>query len=219
MTNKELFLLGESIFDSYIKKYQYPFEVLPHIKDIILEISSLLETDFLKLKEDVFVHKSAIISDKATIIGPCIIDSMAEIRPNAFIRENVIIGKNCVVGNSCEIKNSLLYDNVQVPHFNYVGDSILGNYSHMGAGSITSNVKSDKSKVIIKNKEEKIETNLKKVGAFLGDYVEIGCNSVLTPGTIVGSNTTIYPLVMTRGVIDSNMIVKSMENIVKKLEK
>jgi len=216
MKTKDLFKLGNSIADLYIKKYEYPYEVLPNIKDIILEIIANLDKDYYMLEENVFVHKSAKISESANINGPCIIDMGAEIRPGAYIRGNAIIGKNSVLGNSCEIKNSILYDNVQVPHFNYVGDSILGNFSHMGAGSITSNVKSDKTLVVIKNKEEKIETNLKKVGAFLGDYVEIGCNSVLNPGTIILPNSSVYPLTMIRGVIPENSIVKSMNNIVSK---
>lgn len=218
MKNKDLFQMGESIADSFIKKYEYPYEVLPNIKEIILEIESHLGEDYYQLKEGVFVSKSATISESATILSPCIIDSHAEIRPGAYIRGNAIIGKNCVFGNSCEIKNAILYDNVQVPHFNYVGDSILGNYAHMGAGSITSNVKSDKSLVVIKG-ENKLETNLKKVGAFLGDHVEVGCNSVLTPGTIINCNSMIYPLTMVRGVIPSNSIVKNMDTIIKKVER
>lgn len=216
MKTKDLFKLGNSIAHDYIIKYEYPFEVLPHIKDIILEIGNSLGKDYIKIKENVWVHESSKIDESAVINGPCIIDSNTEIRPHAYIRGNAIIGKNAVFGNSCEIKNAILYDNTQVPHFNYVGDSILGNYAHMGAGSITSNVKSDKTLVVIKNKEEKQETNLKKVGAFLGDYVEIGCNSVLTPGTIVMPNSNIYPLTMVRGVIPSNSIVKSIDNIILK---
>jgi len=216
MKTKDLFKLGNSIAHDYIIKYEYPFEVLPHIKDIIIEIGNSLGKDYIKIKENVWVHESSKIDESAVINGPCIIDSNTEIRPHAYIRGNAIIGKNAVFGNSCEIKNAILYDNTQVPHFNYVGDSILGNYAHMGAGSITSNVKSDKTLVVIKNKEEKQETNLKKVGAFLGDYVEIGCNSVLTPGTIVMPNSNIYPLTMVRGVIPSNSIVKSMDNIILK---
>ena len=216
MKNKDLFK-GSSIASNYINSYEYPFEVLPNIKNIILEIGNNLSDDYYLLKENVWISKTAKISETANINGPCIIDSNAEIRPSAYIRGNAIIGKNSVLGNSCEIKNSILYDNVQVPHFNYVGDSILGEFSHMGAGSITSNVKSDKSLVIIKG-ENKLETNLKKVGAFLGDYVEIGCNSVLTPGTIIGRNSTVYPLVMVRGVIKDNTIVKSMDNIVEKVK-
>ena len=216
MKNKDLFVIGDSIADSYIKKYEYPYEVLPHIEEIILEIGKTLGDNYSEIKEHVWVSKSAKISDNVFINGPCIIDDNAEIRPSAFIRGKAIIGKNCVFGNSCEIKNAILYDNVQVPHFNYVGDSILGNYSHMGAGSITSNVKSDKSLVVIKNSEEKLETNLKKVGAFLGDHVEIGCNSVLNPGTVIGKNSSIYPLVMVRGVVSENMIVKNMNDMVEK---
>lgn len=215
MTNKDLFIIGDSIADNYIKEYKYPFDVLPNIKDIILEIGAHLDDSYYLYKENVWISKSANVSPNVTIDSPCIIDSNAEIRTGAYIRGNAIIGKNTVLGNSCEIKNAILYDNVQVPHFNYVGDSILGNYAHMGAGSITSNIKSDKTNVIIKG-EEKIETNLRKVGAFLGDYVEIGCNSVLTPGTIIGNNTIVYPLVMVRGVIPSNRIVKNMNNIVER---
>lgn len=217
MKNEELFQIGESIADVYIKKYDYPYEVLPHIKDIILEIGKNLGDNYEQIKENIWVAKSAKISDSAVLNGPCIIDHNAEVRPSAYIRGNAIIGENCVFGNSCEIKNSILYNNVQVPHFNYVGDSILGNYSHMGAGSITSNVKSDKTLVVIKDNETKIKTNLKKVGAFLGDYVEVGCNSVLTPGTIIKPRTNVYPLVMVRGVIPGDSIVKSMDNIVKKV--
>lgn len=216
MKNKELFIIGNSIADLYIKKYEFPYEVLPNIKDIIIEIGNNLSNDYFLLKENVWVHKNSKISETAFINGPCIIDFNAEIRHCAFIRGNAIIGKNSILGNSCEIKNSILYDNVQVPHFNYIGDSILGNYSHMGAGSITSNVKSDKTLVKIKNKDQIIETNLKKVGAFLGDYVEVGCNSVLNPGTIIGVKSSIYPLTSVRGVIESNSIVKDMKTIIRK---
>lgn len=215
MKNKDLFILKESIADYYIKKYEYPFEVLPKIKEIILEIGQTLGSEYEQIDENIWISKTVTIPKTATIIGPCIIDHNAEIRPGAFIRGNVIIGKYSVFGNSCEAKNAILYDHVQVPHFNYVGDSILGNYSHMGAGSITSNIKSDKTNVVIKGSEI-LETHLRKVGAFLGDNVEIGCNSVLTPGTIIGCNTTIYPLVMIRGVIPKNKIVKSMDKIVEK---
>ena len=218
MKNKDLFIIGNSIADNYIKKYEYPFEVLPNIKDIILEIGSKLGDDYNLLDNNIWISKTVDIPQISTIIGPCIIDHNAEIRPGAFIRGNVIIGKNSVLGNSCEIKNAILYDNVQVPHFNYVGDSILGNYSHMGAGSITSNIKSDKTNVVIKGKKN-YETNLRKVGAFLGDYAEIGCNAVLNPGTVIGRNTTVYPLVMVRGIIPENKIVKNMNNIVDKEEK
>ncbi len=216
METKELYKIGNSIADKYIKEYKYPFEVLPHIKDIVLELSKNLGEEYKEISEGVYVANSAIISSEATIIGPAIIDSNASIRPNAFLRGNVIVGKNTVVGNSTEVKNAILYDDVEVPHFNYVGDSILGNHAHMGAGSITSNVKGDKSLVVIKNGHERIPTNMKKVGAFLGDYAEIGCNSVLNPGTIVMPNTTVYPLTMVRGVLPENSIVKNMNNIVHK---
>ena len=215
MKNSDLFIKGNSIADSFIKKYLYPYEVLPNIKDIILEIGNSLDDSYYLLKENVWVSKTVTLPDIVTINGPCIIDHDASIRPCAYIRGNAIIGKRSVLGNSCEIKNAILYDDVQVPHFNYIGDSILGNFSHMGAGSITSNVKSDKTNVVIKG-EKNLETNLKKVGAFLGDYVEIGSNSVLTPGSIIGSNTMVYPLTMVRGVIGSNKIVKDMHNIVDK---
>lgn len=212
MTNKDLFKTENSIANKYIKKYLYSFEVLPHIGEIINEIGKTLDNNYKRVDDNIWIHESVKLPEFYTIIGPCIIDCNAEIRPSAYIRGNVIIGKNSVVGNSCEIKNSILYDNVEVPHFNYVGDSILGYKSHLGAGSITSNLKSTKTNVRINN----IETNLRKVGAFLGDYVEIGCNSVLNPGTIIGCNTIIYPLTMVRGIIDSNKIVKSMNNIVER---
>ena len=187
MTNKDLFKTENSIVDKYIKKYEYPFDVLPNIHDIIMEVGKTLGSDYEKIGDDIWIHKSVKLPKFYTIKGPCIIDHDANIRPSAYIRGNVVIGANSVLGNSCEIKNSILYDSVEVPHFNYVGDSILGYKSHMGAGSITSNLKSTKTNVVINN----METNLRKVGAFLGDYVEIGCNSVLNPGTIVGTNTAI----------------------------
>ena len=213
MTNKELFKTENSIAVEYIKKYQYPFEVLPNIHDIILEIGKSLGDDYKKIDDNIWIHESVKLPNFYTIVGPCIIDENAEIRPSAYIRGNVLIGKNSVLGNSCEIKNSILYDNVEVPHFNYVGDSILGFKAHMGAGSITSNLKSTKTNVVI----NKIETNLRKVGAFLGDNVEIGCNSVLNPGTVIGCNTIVYPLTMVRGVIKENKIVKTMDNIVERI--
>ncbi|MBR3280797.1 MAG: UDP-N-acetylglucosamine pyrophosphorylase [Clostridia bacterium] len=216
MKNNELFLTQNSIAIDLINKYEYPYEVLPHIKDYILNIGENLSDDYILVAENAWAHKTAKIAATASITGPAIIDGGAEIRQCAFIRGGVIVGKNSVLGNSCEMKNAILFDNVQVPHFNYVGDSILGYKSHMGAGSITSNVKSDKTNVVIKGLNSNIETNLKKVGAFLGDYVEVGCNSVLNPGTIVGPNTSIYPLTSVRGVIPPNSIVKTMESIVEK---
>ena len=218
MKNKDLFKTSESIADKYIKEYDYPFEVLPNIEEIIYKIGNSLGNDYNLIDDNIWISKTVNIPNNVTINGPCIIDHNAEIRPGAFIRGKVIIGKNSVLGNSCEIKNAILYDNVQVPHFNYVGDSILGEFAHMGAGSITSNVKSNKTNVVIKG-EKNIETNLRKVGAFLGDNVEIGCNAVLNPGTIIGCNTIIYPLTMVRGVIGENKIVKSMDNIIDREDK
>ena len=216
MKTEDLFINVSTISEKYIREFNYPYKILPNIKDIILELGRNLNSDYNNIGNDIWIHKNAKVDESARIIGPCIIDSNAEIRCFAFIRGNVIVGKNSVVGNSCEIKNSILFDYVQVPHFNYVGDSILGYKAHLGAGAIISNLKSDKSNVFIKNNSEVIDTNLKKVGAFLGDYVEIGCNSVINPGTVIGSNTSIYPLTSVRGVIDKDSIVKSMDNIIRK---
>lgn len=219
MKTKDLFISNESIADSFIKSYEFPYEVLPNIKDYIIELGNSLGSEYENVKENVWIHKNAIVSDSAYISGPCIIDDGAEIRHCAFIRGSAIIGKNSVLGNSCEIKNAILYDNVQVPHFSYVGDSILGSHSHMGASSIISNLKSDKKNIKIKYNNEVIETGMRKIGAFLGDYVEVGCGCILNPGTIIMPNTNIYPLTSVRGVIQSGMIVKSMSDIVRKEEK
>lgn len=205
---KNLFDFNKTIASSYILKYDYP-EVLNHIGEIILEISKTLNNDYQEISSNVFVHKSVKIDKSATIIGPCLVLENSEIRVNAYIRGNVIIGKNCVIGNSTELKNAILFDEVKVPHFNYIGDSLLGYKVHFGAGSLTSNVKSDESNVTLMINSEKIKTNRKKIGALVGDKVEIGCNAVLTPGSIIGKNTTIYPLVMVRGEIPENKIVKS----------
>lgn len=216
MKTKDLFKSCESIAYDFIMSYEYPFEVLKDIKEYIIKLGSTLNNDYELMGENIWIHKNAKVSKSAEINGPCIIDDGAEIRCNAFVRGSAIIGKNTVFGNSCEIKNAILFDNVQVPHFSYVGDSILGAHSHLGAGSIISNLKSDKKNIVIKNGNEKIETGLRKIGAFLGDNVEVGCNSVLNPGTIILPNTNIYPLTSVRGVIPSNSIVKSMDNIVSK---
>ena len=205
---KNLFDFNKTIASSYILKYDYP-EVLNHIGEIIFEISKTLNNDYQEISPNVFVHKSVKIDKSATIIGPCLILENSEIRVNAYIRGNVIIGKNCVIGNSTELKNAILFDEVKVPRFNYIGDSLLGYKVHFGAGSLTSNVKSDESNVTLTINSEKIKTNRKKIGALVGDKVEIGCNAVLTPGSIIGKNTTIYPLVMVRGEIPENKIVKS----------
>lgn len=208
----ELFDLEKTIAKDLFEKVDNPWEVLPLIKDYILEIIPSLGEDYNKLKEGVYVHKSVKINPSAYIEGPTIICEGTEIRHNAYIRGFVIIGKNCVIGNSTEVKNSILFDGVNCPHFNYVGDSVLGENSHTGAGVILSNVRSDKKNVRL----ESIETNLRKMGAIVGANVEIGCNSVVCPGTIIGGNTSIYPLTMVRGVIPSNSIVKTTNEVVRK---
>lgn len=195
----------------------YPWELLDRIGDFIIALSKTLDPDAYENRGDnVFVARDAKIAPTASISGPCIIDSGAEIRHCAFIRGNAIVGKGAVVGNSCELKNCILFDSVQVPHFNYVGDSILGYKSHMGAGAVTSNVKSDKTHVCVKSGGELIDTGRKKFGAMLGDFVEVGCNSVLCPGTVIGRNTNIYPLSRVRGVIPANSIFKASDNIADK---
>lgn len=216
MKTKDIFLTNASIADGFIKEYEYPFEVLPNIKEYIIKLGNTLSDDYQKLEDNIWIHKNAIVNKSAELHGPCIIDEGAEIRCNAYIRGSVIIGKNSVLGNSCEIKNAILYDNVQVPHFSYVGDSILGSHSHMGASSIISNLKSDKKNIVIKFDGKLIETGMRKIGAFLGDNVEIGCGCVLNPGTIVMPNSNIYPLTSVRGVIKENKIVKDMNNIINK---
>lgn len=208
----ELFDLEKTIAKDLFERVDNPWEVLPLIKDYILEIIPSLGSDYNKLKEGVYVHKSVKINPSAYIDGPTIICEGTEIRHNAYIRGSVIIGKNCVIGNSTEVKNSILFDGVNCPHFNYVGDSVLGENSHTGAGVILSNVRSDKKNV----KVESIETNLRKMGAIVGTSVEMGCNSVVCPGTIIGGNTSVYPLTMVKGVIPSNSIVKTTNEIVKK---
>ena len=214
MKTEELFQSDNSIAIDLIRKYEYPFMILPHIKEYIIELGKTLSDDYELKGENIWIHKTAKVANNVTITGPCIIDEEAEIRPCAFIRGSAIIGKKCVFGNSCEIKNSIIFDNSQVPHFNYIGDSILGYHTHMAAGSITSNLKIDGKNIVIKNGDELIETNMRKIGAFLGDYAEVGCNSVLNPGTILGRYTIVYPVTSVRGVIPSKSIVKSMENIV-----
>ena len=209
--------LSKTIAADLFNGVSYPFEVLPKIKDFITELQEKLDrNEFNEAAPGVFIHKTAVVAKTASIAAPCIIDAETEVRHCAFIRGSAIIGKNCVVGNSCELKNVIIFDNVQVPHYNYVGDSVLGYHSHMGAGSITSNVKSDKTLVTININGEKSETGLKKIGAILGDYVEVGCNSVLNPGTIIGRNTNVYPLSMVRGYVAQNSIYKNKNEIVEK---
>ena len=196
---------------------QYPWEVLSRISSFIIELGSTLdEAVFEKRGENIWVARSAVTAPTACLNGPLIIDEGAEIRHCAFVRGSAIVGRGAVVGNSTELKNVVLFNGVQVPHYNYVGDSILGYKSHMGAGSITSNVKSDKTLVVVKNGTEQIETGLKKFGAMLGDHVEVGCNSVLNPGTVIGRNTNIYPLSMVRGVISGGSIYKNKNEIAQK---
>ncbi len=214
---KNLYNLDETIAKCIFDGCLYPWEVLPKIKDFIINFGeNLNKEEYDKVGENVWIAKSAKVAESAYINGPTIIGKNAEIRHCAFIRGNVIVGENAVVGNSTELKNVILFNNVQVPHYNYVGDSILGYKSHMGAGSITSNVKSDKKLVIVKSEDEKIETGLKKFGAMLGDNVEVGCGSVLNPGTIIGKNTNIYPLSSVRGVVKENSIYKKQGEVVDK---
>ena len=204
---------AKNIFEDVI----YPWEVLPKIKDYILELgASLCEEEYDKVGENIWIAKSAKITPTAYINGAAIIGPNTEVRHCAFIRGNAIVGEGCVVGNSTELKNVILFNQVQVPHYNYVGDSILGYKAHMGAGSITSNVKSDKGLVVVKTATEKMETGLKKFGAMIGDKVEIGCNAVLNPGCIIGRNSNIYPVVSVRGIIPENHIYKNGKEVIEK---
>ena len=217
----ELYDLNETIAKEVFDGKTYPWEVLPEIKNFIIELGKTLPKDkYDEVKENVWVAKNATVFESAYLGAPCIIDEEAEVRHCAFIRGAAIVGKKAVVGNSTELKNVILFNNVQVPHYNYVGDSILGYKSHMGAGSITSNVKSDKTLVCVKDtvSDDKIETGMKKFGAMLGDNVEVGCNSVLNPGTVIGRNTNIYPLSRVRGVIPANSIFKSADVVILKVE-
>ena len=217
LKNRTLFNMDETIAAGIFEDTEFPWEVLPKIKDYIIELGNKLDMEEYELKdENIWIAKSAKVAPTAQITGPCIIGRNTEVRHCAFIRGNAIVGENCVVGNSTELKNVLLFNNVQVPHYNYVGDSILGYKSHMVAGSITSNVKSDKTKVTLWYEGDKIGTGLKKMGAILGNFVEVGCNSVLNPGTIIGSNTNIYPLSMVRGYIPGKSIYKNRGEIAEK---
>lgn len=208
MKINELYDLSHTQAAAYLSGFTYPWEALKGIKDMILSLGPTLGEAYDQVSENVWVHKSAKVAPTAFLGAPCIIGANTEVRHCAFIRGSALVGENCVVGNSVELKNVILFDNVQTPHYNYVGDSILGYKSHMGAGSITSNVKSDKTLVVI-HSQPPIETNQKKVGALLGDFVEVGCNSVLNPGTVVGRNSSIYPLSCVRGVIPSDSIYKT----------
>ena len=209
-TIKSLFDLSHTKASGYLAGFTYPWEALKGIKDMILELGNQLDkAEYNEISPNVWVHKTAIVAPTAFLGSPCIIGANTEVRHCAFIRGSALVGDNCVVGNSVELKNVILFDNVQTPHYNYVGDSILGYKAHMGAGSITSNVKSDHSLVVVKTPTEKIPTGLKKFGAMLGDYVEVGCNSVLNPGTVIGRNSNIYPLSCVRGFVPENSIYKT----------
>ncbi len=218
MKTRELYNLEMTIASPLLEKCEYPWEALAKIKDFVIELGKTLDKEvFEEVSEKVWIAKSAKIFPSAYIAAPCIIDEGSEVRHSAFIRGSVIVGKNCVVGNSTEMKNSIIFDNVQIPHFNYVGDSVLGYKSHLGAGAVTSNVKSDKTLVTIKIDDGKVETGLKKFGAMVGDFTEVGCNSVLCPGTVIGKNCTVYPLSRVRGFLKENSIFKSQEDIVTKV--
>ena len=218
LTVKELYTLEETIAKDIFDGAVYPWEVLPKISSFIIELGNTLSSEeYDKIGENVWIAKSAKVAPTAFINGPAIIGKDAEVRHCAFIRGNAIVGEGAVVGNSTELKNVILFNKVQVPHYNYVGDSILGYKSHMGAGSITSNVKSDKKLVVVKGADGEIETGMKKFGAMLGDEVEVGCGSVLNPGTVVGSHTNIYPLSSVRGVVPAGSIYKKQGEIVEKI--
>ena len=215
MEISKLYDLQHTLSGDYLAGFTYPWEALKGIKDLILTLGETLGEDYVQVQPQVWVHKTAQVFDTAYLCAPCIIGANTEVRHCAFIRGSALVGENCVVGNSTELKNVILFDNVQVPHYNYVGDSILGYKAHMGAGSITSNVKSDKSLVVIHGTED-IPTGIKKVGAMLGDFVEVGCNSVLNPGTVIGRNSNVYPTSCVRGVVPENSIYKKNDTIVSK---
>ena len=215
-TIQELFDLRHTMAAAYLAVFSYPWQALAGISDLIRQLGSELGSDYEQRAPEVWVHKTAVVAPTAYLGGPCIIGAATEVRHGAFIRGSALVGENCVVGNSVELKNAILFDNVQVPHFNYVGDSILGYKSHMGAGSVTSNVKSDKTLVVVKNGEEQVPTGLKKFGAMLGDFVEVGCNSVLNPGTVIGPHSNVYPTSCVRGMVPANSIWKTGGIIVAK---
>ena len=214
----ELLDLEHTLAKEYLAGFEYPWQALDGIKALIVELGEKLpEEDYEQVAPQVWVHRSAVVAPTAFLGAPCIIGAETEVRHCAFIRGSALVGKGCVVGNSVELKNVILFDEVQVPHYNYVGDSILGFKSHMGAGSITSNVKSDKTLVVVKDKDKNYETGLKKFGALLGDEVEVGCNSVLNPGTVIGKNSNIYPTSMVRGVVPANSIYKKQGEVAGKI--
>lgn len=214
---EKLLDVSQTISADLFNRVRYPWEVLPLIGEFITEISALLpKNEYFEANDGVWVSKYAEVAPSASIVGPTVIQKNTQIRHCAFIRGNAIIGENSVVGNSTELKNVILFNSVQVPHYNYIGDSVLGYKSHFGAGAITSNVRSDKSNIDIKTNSVNIHTNLRKFGAIVGDFVEIGCNAVLNPGTILGRNTTVYPTSMVRGVVEENSIFKNTGVIIEK---
>lgn len=215
---KDLLNLDKTIAKDLFERFDYPWEVLPHIKDYIIEIGSNLDLSIYdKIGEDIWIAKSAKIADSVSLSGPLIVCPDAELRQCAFVRGSAIVGAGATVGNSCELKNAILFDLSQTPHYNYIGDSVIGYKSHIGAGGITSNLKSDKTNIVLKFRDgHSIETGLRKFGAILGDNVEVGCNSVLNPGTVIGRNSTIYPTSCVRGYIPAKSIFKSADNIVLK---
>ena len=217
LTTQQLYDLSHSLAGRYLAGFEYPWQALKGIKGLILSLGPTLGGDYTEVSPTVWVHNTATVAPSAYLGAPCIIGAGTEVRHCAFIRGSALVGENCVVGNSVELKNVILFDNVQVPHYNYVGDSILGYKSHMGAGAVTSNVKSDKTLVTVKNGDEKIETGLKKFGAMLGDFVEVGCNSVLNPGTVIGRHSNVYPTSCVRGMIPENSIWKNTGAVVKKI--
>ena len=218
-TIKDLYDLDHTLAKDYLSQFTYPWEALKGIKDFILELGPTLGDDYEQVAENVWVHKTAKVFPSAYLGAPCIIGPETEVRHGAFIRGSALVGANCVVGNSVELKNVILFDHVQTPHYNYVGDSILGYFSHMGAGSITSNVKSDKKLVVVHNGTEHIETGIKKFGAMLGDYVEVGCNAVCNPGSVLGRHVSVYPTSCVRGVVPENCIFKNDGTVVERTEK
>ena len=212
----ELFDLNHTVAAEYLASFEYPWQALKGIKDMILTLGPGLGEEYTEVSPRVWVHKTAVVFPSAYLGAPCIIGPGTEVRHCAFIRGSALVGGGCVVGNSVELKNVILFDGVQVPHYNYVGDSILGHLAHMGAGAVTSNVKSDKTPVVVKNGDQRMETGLKKFGAMLGDGVEVGCNSVLNPGTVIGRNSNIYPTSCVRGVLPEGHIWKNDGTVVAK---
>ena len=217
LKTKQLFDLNHTLAGNYLAGFDYPWQALKGIKDLILNLGPVLGEEYNEVSPAVWVHNTATVAPTAYLGAPCIIGAGTEIRHCAFVRGSALVGENCVVGNSVELKNVILFDSVQVPHYNYVGDSILGYKSHMGAGAVTSNVKSDKTLVTVKDGNERIETGLKKFGAMLGDHVEVGCNSVLNPGTVIGRNSNVYPTSCVRGVVPENSIWKNTGTVVTKI--